>query len=142
MLITIAGLLLAGLSLSISRQTTRAEFLCKSLDAQRSEKVRALDSMYDELGFGGMIHRLKDIVLNHHKEDRIAGLIHLGAAKAPTCKLHSTPLHKIPTGTPDSSDHLFSPYNVKHELTLIILPHPRPAGELLLVFARERGYIR
>lgn len=66
----------------ISRDVSQAETLWQNFDSQRSEKVLALDALYAELGYGGMIHHLKNLVLRQYDEDRISALTHLGGAKA------------------------------------------------------------
>jgi hypothetical protein len=81
-LIASAGLIAGSLSLLIKRDVSEAEILWQGFDAQRSEKVRALDALYTQLGYGGMIHHLKNLVLRQYDEDRVAAMSRLGGAKA------------------------------------------------------------
>ncbi|MDJ0806295.1 MAG: ATP-binding protein [Gammaproteobacteria bacterium] len=83
LLITIAlvGVGAAFLSLSINHQVTEVESVWQRFDAQRSEKVRALNALYAELGYGGMIHHLKNLLLRGNTADATQAELHLGGAR-------------------------------------------------------------
>jgi PAS domain S-box-containing protein len=82
LLIAITGLTSGALSLSIDRHTAKIETLWQSFDSQRSEKVRALDVVYAELGYGGMIHSFKNLVLRQNNKDVLRVHTHIGGARS------------------------------------------------------------
>ncbi len=119
-LIATAGLIAGALSLLIVREVAQVEGIWTSFDAQRSEKVRALDSLYAELGYGGMIHHLKNLVLRQYEEDRTEALIHLGGARAALLRYASL---EITAGERQALDDLQEVLDQYTKVLDIVLEH-------------------
>lgn len=69
-------------TLLIDKQSTEISKNWANFEVNRSEKARAANSLYQELGYGGMIHRYKNMVLRHDLSQLPAIKAHINRARS------------------------------------------------------------
>ncbi len=80
LLLTITGLALAAISMSVYYESLNISKTWDEFEQQRSEKIRALSDLDEALGYGGMLHDFKDYIIRQDPDYEKHIYLHLGAA--------------------------------------------------------------
>ena len=92
--LSLFGGLIASAAFSSLSNTYEIDSLWDGFQTSHSHKARALNALYSEIGYGGMIHNFKNYLIRHQPENADAVKSSLGGAKAAIALYRSLELNQ------------------------------------------------
>ena len=95
MTLSLFGGLIVSATFNSLSNTYEIDSLWDGFQANHSHKARALNALYSEIGYGGMIHNFKNYLIRHKQENADAVKSSLGGAKAAISLYRSLNLNQL-----------------------------------------------